>query len=414
MALKKLRLETVFNKLILEMSRHEDVELRFVKVADGVKIPALITDEKVCEMINKKQFMQIAKNLARPVYEDYKEMIGNPEIFIITAATASQLFDTAEISSVLQLKEQVKPFCFLSDDAYTFCRIPFDPTPGTPMPGKWDRFLSNYTNREAVCMWIGSLFFADSDRSQYLWLYGKGGNGKSTLARVIARILGKFVRFEQTPSKEDKYWTNGLIGKRLIVVDDCNNYGFVKTGLFKSLTGSSKVRVEAKYGNPYDADLDCKFLFTSNELPLVSDDLADQRRIILSTAVNKDRFDYDADFEKNLEADLPAFISACMDMYLASCADGRPIPTDDSEAKALAELFDEEVQAWVESVGEIVNGHFTPVTEFRNVLATCRLNPRNVYRYLENKGVVRVAHRFDGKVAKALCGFKLKIVSGRF
>jgi phage/plasmid-associated DNA primase len=314
----------------------------------------------------------------------------------------------------LLIKEKVKPFAFKSDPELTFCRIPFDPIPEAGMPERWANFLKNFTNVNAICMWVGSLFFEHSDRSQYLWLYGKGGNGKSTMARVISKLLGDFVRFEQAPAKDDKYWSAGLQNKRLIVIDDCNNYGFVKTGLFKSLTGSSKVRVEDKFCKAFDTDLDCKFLFTSNELPMVSDDVADQRRIIFASALNNQVFDYDPSFESGLAESLPGFVSYCMDLYSLNCHDGRPVPTDNKEALQLAEIFDEEVSAWLENVGEFKTECFTPVAEFRSVLSQTRLNPRHVYKYLENQGVVRVVHKFGEKPAKALKGFNLKIVASRF
>lgn len=414
MALKKLKMETVFNKCIFTLRDHDDVTLRFAMIGDGNKLPVLIDDDKVCRILNKKQFMQIAKNLVRDEYEEYKDACGNPEVFLLTGSSAGQLFDTCEISSALQLNEDVKPFAFKSDPSYTFCRIPFDPNPSAVMPVEWATFLENFTNVRAVCMWIGSLFFEKSDRSQYLWIYGQGGNGKSTLARVISEILGQFVRYEQAPSKDDKYWTNGLIGKRLIVLDDCNQYGFVKTGLFKSLTGSSKVRVEAKYGAPYDADLDCKFLFTSNELPLVSDEVADMRRLILSTSKNTKLFEFNKDFELSLKRSLPDFISCCMTLFQFQCEDGRPIPVDKEEALELANSFDEEIESWLESVGEFCDNGLCHIYEFNKALRQTNFNKRNVGKFLNKMGVRKDVRTIAGKACRVLVGFKMKVHYGNF
>lgn len=170
--------------------------------------------------------------------------------------------------------------------------------------------------------------------------------------------------------------------------DDCSKYGFVQTGLFKSLTGASKVRMEQKWGHPYDTDLSCKCLFTSNERPLVSNDSADQRRLIYSS-IKQVEFAYDPTFKPMLKEELPNFISNCLILFNRHCGDGRPIPCDTSEAEALGDSFHESIEAWLTNNFEFSAQCSMPVSKFRALVDDTKLNARDVYRYLEAKGVTK-------------------------
>lgn len=417
---KAMNIEVATNALLAEIKNKYDYLKFYRRDKLSPRVPVFIKDGLV-EVMDKEDIKALIiqiSNRIQSVYEARMGTFGCPfndvNILLLTESNANSVFKTIALRNELRLRETVKPFAFKSDPSLTFCRIPFDPIPGSLMPGNWKSLLDNFSNQDAVCMWIGSLFMERSDRSQYLWLYGKGGNGKSTLSRVISSLMGDFVRFEQAPKNEDKHWTCGLLYKRLIVLDDCNQYGFVKTGLFKSLTGSSKVRIEPKFCNPYDTDLDCKFLFTSNEVPMISDDLADQRRLIFSSAKNEKKFNYDPDFEKNLKADLPEFISYCMDLYESNCADGRPVPVDETETLELAEIFNEEVSAWFDSIAEFKDGSITPVSDLNNAIRMSNINRRHIKKYLESKGVKNIRAKIGGASCRALTGFRMKVISGRF
>lgn len=407
---KEILINMVVSELISQT--REKYKLRVYSPARGLKIPILIKADKTVEILEENEFLQVLKIRAKKIYSSASETFRKADMLSLTYDTAKQLMKTILIHSDMQLKEEIKTFAFKSEDVMTFCRIPFDISHEVQPCPKWDRLLDNFSNILALKIWVGSLFVWDSDRSQYVWVYGKGGNGKSTMARVISSILGHFVRFEQVPPKEDKYWTFGLLGKRLVVLDDCNNYGFVKTGLFKSLTGSSKVRVEQKFGNPYDTDIDCKFLFTSNEMPMVSSEIADQRRLIFCAAKNNEAFEFDANFIKDLEIELPNFISNCVLLYNEHCSDGRPIPVDQTEALELGGIYNEEIEAWVETNFEYDADSWVEISKFRIEMMNhkTKLNDRRVYAFLEQQGVTRTTRRIGNRVTKIVSGLRQKVV----
>lgn len=409
---KKLKIEHVANGVISYYLRTKKNSYRLYEIAPGLIVPISINKKDV-SLVEEMSFLTELRSDCIQLAESFRSIFYGDEICFLTKSNAKTIFNTMVLEKKLRETSVIKSFAFKSDDTLTFCRIPFDLAETELPTAKWDTFLNNFTNVSAMKAWIGSLFIDGSDRSQYLWIYGKGGNGKSTLAKVISAVLGNFVRFEQAPARDDKYWTFGLLGKRLVVIDDCNNYGFVKTGLFKSLTGSSKVRIEQKFSDPKDAELNCKFLFTSNEKPMVSSELADQRRLIFVSSKNQDAFTYDKEFIAGLKNELPNFISNCVLLFKAHCADGNPIPSDQTESLELGGIFDEEIEAWIDSHFEYAPDSIIEVSNFRaqmDLKPGQKLDGRRVYAYLEKKNVTRLTKWIDGRAVKCISGLKQKIV----
>lgn len=207
----------------------------------------------------------------------------------------------------------IQPILQKSTKGYCWHRLEWDLSDGdTPL---FDELCSRTTNRESFQCWIGSLFFPKADRQTYLWLYGGGRNGKGSLCRVLARIFGPGYSSEQVPSSvEARFWTMGLMGKRLVAFPDCNHTAFTKSGLIKSITGGDKIRVEFKGGGVSSEELTCMLLILSNNRPQISNQESDMRRAIfceVGPIVN----DFGENYEADLWAEAPRFIKKCMTLY---------------------------------------------------------------------------------------------------
>ena len=165
-----------------------------------------------------------------------------------------------------------------SSEGLCFHRLPWDAKKGKcPL---FDEFLSRTSNADAYQIFIGSLFYPNSDKQQYLWHYGRGLNGKGSMIRLLRRVLGPAFSAEDAGQAKSQFWTYGLIGKRLIVFPDCNSYSFPASQKFKSLTGGDPIRIERKNKDPYTEQLEAKFMFASNEKPGLSSQSSDVRRAI--------------------------------------------------------------------------------------------------------------------------------------
>lgn len=223
----------------------------------------------------------------------------------------------------------VAPYRSLSIPGYTFNRLPWDlclsddygPTP------TWDGLLARATNGVALQHWIGSLFYPDSDTHQYVWMFGQGGDGKGAINRFLARVFGGSYCAKQPPGDRERFWTFGLIGKRLVAFPDCNNVKFVTGGLFKSLTGGDPVDVEAKQKMSFTYRPVAKYLFFSNEKPMISSEKADTRRIIYCE-FEPNLGGVDPTFEDRLWQEGGEFLSRCIAEYNYHCPGHGPIPCD--------------------------------------------------------------------------------------
>lgn len=242
--------------------------------------------------------------------------------------------------------EQPKSWAFRSDRGRAFVRLPWDPTPG-PTP-TWDGFLSRMTNVDAFVAYVGSLYVECSDRQQYLWLYGEGNDGKGSLFRFLHRCFGASFGNEYVPERNDsRFWTSGLLHKRVVVFPDCNNYGFVTTGLFKSLTGGDPVRIERKNEQPFTTELDAKFIFGSNDKPRISGEKSDTRRLIYCE-LDSWRGDYDPSFERRLWEEGGHFIAKCLEAYEMASPAHEAIQSQGDGIEALASSSEEDLEAAAE------------------------------------------------------------------
>lgn len=230
-----------------------------------------------------------------------------------------------------------KMFSWPGETGLTFTKLPWHPVPG-PCP-TWDGLMARMSNRVAFQAWIWSLFDENSYLQQYVWIHGKGNDGKGCVNRFLAKIFGPAYCSKQPKERGDKFWTHELLGKRITVFPDCNDSVFVTSGFFKSLTGGDPMGVEAKGKMGYTVRFNSKYLILSNERPDLSSEIADTRRIIYceieSRKENESRDD--SDYEEALWKEGGAFLSQCRDHYFNTGCVRQPIPTDGLAVASLIE-----------------------------------------------------------------------------
>lgn len=239
----------------------------------------------------------------------------------------------------------------------TYRRLPFDLVPSLDAKDHCPVFMeavSRMTEGDAFCAFVGSLFDNDADLSQYLWIYGQGGEGKSSVAAVIAEIFGNAAWHSQPPSQNDRFWAYNLIGKRLVIFPDCNDYRFVTTGPFKSLTGGDKQSLEPKGKAHVQMRLKTKFLFLSNREPDISSAPSDIRRAIICD-MSPFAGSHDPLYQEKLNAEIEPIVNYCLAKYQEIAGKRRLIPTATDRVKELAEENEEAMASFLERVF-----HFSP------------------------------------------------------
>lgn len=314
-----------------------------------------------------------------------------------------------------------------SDPRPAHHKMPFDPTPPeciAPTP-LFDELMSRTSNRMALKAWVGGLFDDRSQRQQYVWIYGDGKNGKGSLIRAISAALGSVVSSEEAPGRESKHWSWGLLGKRLIVFADCNNASFVTTGLFKSLTGEDRIRVEIKGGAILSLEIPAKFLFSSNNKPRISGSTADVRRIIYCSITPLAMAVEDEEYEERLALEVRDFLSQCWLAYMEATKGNprRQYKTDGAdELKAVISETEYEFEAFVDeylAFDRDENGKLSPdyaakqiwtrlgvMTEVMAAAGFREARERSALRqYLERKHEISSSVFKDKATNKAIRGF---------
>ena len=268
-----------------------------------------------------------------------------------------------------------------SSQGYCFHRLPFDPEPLGDCP-LFDEFVSRCSNGDALKAFIGSLFVEGANRQQYLWLYGEGRNGKSSLSRLLQRLLGPSYHSEDTNAAGNQFWTYGLLGKRLVVFNDTNSMKFTSSALCKAITGGDPVRIERKNKDPYSAELRCKLMFISNNKPQVDGDAANSRRCIF-VGVGDFEGDEDPGYEDKLWAEAPAILAVCVAAYHRVCSNHEPIPIDASVQEDLIAAAEEDFE-------ELFEKRFQETAEEEHMLTRGALKEiirkYDPIRYGSNKG----------------------------
>lgn len=226
------------------------------------------------------------------------------------------------------LTETIKPVAFKSDDSYTFYRLEFDPYEAlTPT---FDEMMSRSTNPLAIQAYIGSMLDFMSECQQYMWLYGPGGNGKSRLVHFLKKLFGGAAVSATVAGHDGRFWTSQFLNKRVVLFPDTDNYNFVNCGLFKSMCGGDSIRMEHKGGAIFDAELACKFVFSSNQRPNIEDEPSAARRVIygeFAPVTNKKMPDHI--YNALLWSEAPAILHKCMALYKVSCPDHGAIANEE-------------------------------------------------------------------------------------
>ena len=312
--------------------------LRLVKIGELLKLCQELPGAVLKPLSDDEAVRAVRSYLIINIFTDTPDNINKN---IKETRPTFENYDVAKIKQFLEFLAasmpvvvDVSPVRFLSSPGFCWRRLDFDLAEDAGEHTALDGFLSRCSDPQAVGQWIGSLF-VESPREQYLWLHGEGGDGKSTLVRFLARLLGDGYRSRVVPQPGDRFWTAGVVGASLVAFNDTNNYGFPASGLFKSLTGGDAVQVEEK-GKPLkNVTISAKFIFTSNEKPKLSSERADRRRAIYIEVAALPDDERDFNIDNVLWNDRANIISQCVSLYNRMKTAGGQIKCDLSKLNEL-------------------------------------------------------------------------------
>lgn len=124
--------------------------------------------------------------------------------------------------------------------------------------------------------WVGMVLFSRELPRMFVFLYGTGGTGKTTLSLGLSKILtpNKCLQLNYSMYKQSRFMTGGFVDKQLVVIDEMDE-GTRDTSLIKQLTGgTSNFVIEEKYKQPRNVALMSKILLIGNSYPSYQQDTA--------------------------------------------------------------------------------------------------------------------------------------------
>lgn len=405
-----------------KLARLIDQKLSFIRVDDDQAILLHEVNEK--GVLRQVENLDIFRDKIAPIIESKL----SPEFDIF--CENSRVSDFMKYYKIKTKKKihmsDIKPLLFLSEPGYTFCRLNFDlpAVPGeTPT---WEDLLNRMTNADKFCMWFGSLTNIRKNRSQYLFLHGKGKNGKSTILEVTEHYLGDSYKADDVDNMGGKNYTASLVNKLVIGFDDINATAMVMSSKLKQYTGSNLVTAERKYKDAVSAKLICKIIITSNKKVQITNETANVRRLILCEMSPMPEGKVDPEFKFKLITEFPSFFAKCKEIYEKNCPTGEipyDIDADDAVAGAIAEN-EEKYHMHCERLFEFGPNYRISLRDLESIWAEWHTTMPGIRRlselteFIENKGLAvkkRILEEKNGVKTKLyyFVGMRKKIGEAR-
>ena len=184
---------------------------------------------------------------------------------------------------------------------------------GTETP-TWDEPLERMgTYAHQFMVWLWRVFDASDNSRQAFYLSGFGTDGKSVIAKVIARVLGPRVCGEWATDSKSDFIASSLVGKRLLIVPELKNSAtFLESQLFHQVTGQDNVTYNIK-NQPFGSGTfkGTKVLILTNKPLETGGQRSVETRILWAQILARTTVEEDFGFEDRLYAEFPNFLARC-------------------------------------------------------------------------------------------------------
>ena len=159
--------------------------------------------------------------------------------------------------------------------------LEFDYDPDTPDPAQWNGFLQSLWPNDCQAVGtlqeiFGYLLTHRTEQQKIFMLVGPKRSGKSTIARILAALIGETNCCAPTLSSlTDRFGLEPMIGKLVAIVGDARLSGRSDQAIIAerllSISGEDSITVDRKYATPVTTHFSVRFLILTNELPRLQD-----------------------------------------------------------------------------------------------------------------------------------------------
>lgn len=189
----------------------------------------------------------------------------------------------------------------------------YDPDRGLrgTMVQEWLMFICDTSEDiEMLCQFSGLCLTRDTRQQKFLILNGEGGTGKSTVIRMIEKMIGtENISNISLNQLTQRFQAFGLMGKLLNSCADLEIDALSDTSILKKALGEDVFSAEAKGKDQISVRNYAKLLFSTNQLPIVKSEQTNgfYRRLLILT-MNRVPEKKETDFFDRLSAEIDDFI----------------------------------------------------------------------------------------------------------
>lgn len=174
-----------------------------------------------------------------------------------------------------EITQSPSPLLLEGDKRPALKYLPFKLEDGT-VNSTMKEFLGRMNQSEYFCAYLWSALLGH-EIQQLLYLYGEGGDGKSSLLKVLANMTGSLAAF----SENSKHSYHSMHDKAIINLSESSEKHILLKPNIKIITGRDAVQIEAKFKDAYTDRIKGLFIIDSNNKPYVLGNVSETRRLRL-------------------------------------------------------------------------------------------------------------------------------------
>lgn len=186
----------------------------------------------------------------------------------------------------------------------------------------WDKFLYDITLGDKQILEYLNIYFGYATTGHtlehvFFVITGKGGNGKSTMLKVLADVLGDYAVtvpgnvFLQTPGREHPTELMTFQGRRLVVASEFSQRAVWDLGRIKTLTGGDKISARRMHKDFVEFDPTHTIVIAANHKPKVEyvDDAIRRRTRLIPFDLELKESEKDPDLPDKLRKEYPGILA---------------------------------------------------------------------------------------------------------
>ena len=262
---------------------------------------------------------------------------------------------------------------------------------------EWLMFIGNTPEDiEMLCQFSGLCLTRDTRQQKFLILNGEGGTGKSTVIRMIEKMIGtENISNISLNQLTQRFQAFGLMGKLLNSCADLEIDALSDTSILKKALGEDVFSAEAKGKDQISVRNYAKLLFSTNQLPIVKSEQTNgfYRRLLILT-MDRVPEKKDPEFFDRLSAEIDDFIRISVTALERLYQNGQITESPGSiEAVKRLRCDSDTVEAFLtERIVKIPDGRIKKLDLYRSYEAFCQdmerqsLTKQNFYRSMKTKG----------------------------